>query len=465
MALKLPAQFGKYVLLGMVARGGMAEVYRAKSRAEIGGFERVYAIKRILPELNENREFINSLINEAKITVTLSHSNIAQVYDLGKVDETYYVAMEYVHGVDLHTAISKVELNLGRFPSEHAIHIAMCMLAGLDVAHRKRDSMGNPLAIVHRDISPHNVLLSYSGEVKIIDFGIALAANKLGTTRRGVIKGKLLYMAPEQARADEIDHRVDLFAVAMTLYRMLTGVLPFDAQNQYDIYRNVVDCRVPNPKHYNPNIPDSLAEVLRIAMQKDPERRYQDAYEFRSQLERVILEILPGYGQDSFRAFIEEYFGNPPMPADPPTDMPTADLPVARQMELLAQKSLMPNTGKRSKPGEQTAAARPSAQLQAARRVVQPPVAVDPFEEKATMLQLDAPNHSDIEAARQQQANAHRVQKRGLHRPTEARAGAAQRRPNPQEPSRLLIDWLIPLVFGLAAAALMALITYLVVIV
>ena len=220
MTLKLPYQFGKYLLLDLIARGGMAEVYRAKAKGEVG-VERLYAIKRILPELAENREFIDSLINEAKITVTLSHSNIAQVYDLGKADDTYYIAMEYVHGLDLHSLVDKLHKKHQRLALQHSLFIAMGMLAGLDVAHRKRDDMGRPLGIVHRDISPHNVIISYAGEVKIIDFGIARAANKLGHTRQGVIKGKLLYMAPEQARAAKIDHRADLFAVAMTLYWML----------------------------------------------------------------------------------------------------------------------------------------------------------------------------------------------------------------------------------------------------
>ncbi len=439
MPLQLPTHFGKYLLLELIARGGMAEVYRAKARGEIGGFERIYAIKRSLPELNSNRDFLNSLINEAKITVTLSHSNIAQVYDLGKVDDNYFLAMEYVHGQDLHHVVHALRKKGLTFGVEHAIYVTMSMLAGLDVAHRKRDEYGQPLNIIHRDISPHNVLISYSGEVKIIDFGIARAANKLGTTRRGVIKGKLLYMAPEQARADTIDSRVDLFAVGMTLYWMITGILPFDADNQYDIYQKVVDCRVPNPRRYAPAISEELAEVMRVSLQRDPALRYQDAYEFRARLERVLMRMAPGYGQDTFRNYLEQHIGSPPIPEDPAPQkagVPMWARDLQNSAELLSSEQTSENP-QASSANPQS----PQTQHSPSRSIG---TTDQEFEDKPTYMQLERPTPADVNRAlrsrRRQQSLILRV------------VG---------EPDAIWVDWVIPGIFGLLGAVVLALLTYL----
>jgi serine/threonine protein kinase len=427
MGLTLPAQFGKYILLDLIARGGMAEVFRAKSKAEVGGVERLYAIKIMLPEVSENREFINSLINEAKISVTLSHSNIAQVYDLGLVGETYYLAMEFVHGRDLHGVIEDLESAGGRFPVQHALYVIMGMLAGLDVAHRKRDSMGQPLRIVHRDISPHNVLISYAGDVKIIDFGIARAANKLGATRRGVIKGKLLYMAPEQARAQDIDARADLFAVAMTLYRMLTGILPFDAANQFEIYRKVIECDVPDPRHYASHIPEPLVEVLHTALQRDPDKRFPDAYAFRDRLDSILTQLAPGYGQDTFRRFIESQYGTPPLPGE------SAIYSTEASKRTQPPTPLPPSTGSE----------RPAWAKDLPPHPERPP---DELDDKPTIARLDSPSPQQLQAAREQRA-----------------AKQAVRRTITEEAASplLLVSWGLPVVFGLLLAVAMALLTYL----
>ncbi len=431
MTFQLPAQFGKYTLTKLIARGGMAEVYLAKARAEIGGFERLYAIKRILPELNENREFINSLINEAKITVTLSHGNIAQVYDLGKVGGDYYLAMDFVHGVDLHKVIETVERGGGRVPVEHALYVVSEMLAGLDVAHRKRDEFGEPLRIVHRDISPHNVLVSYTGEVKLIDFGIARAANKLGETRRGVIKGKLLYMAPEQAKALDIDHRADLFAVGMSLYRMLTGLLPFDAPNQYDIYRKVVDCAIPNPRDYAPELPSSVVEVLSSALQREPEHRFSDAHAFLSAIEGVLQQVAPGYTPELFRRFMEQHFGAPALPSETPAPVEEAGGRPAWAKGLTAMESASSMAGMmRAGVGSGGGASVVAVDLQA-------------DEDKPTIMRLDVPKAEE------------------LLRTAQALQARQQMAPQLAPSSSALVTWVMPALLGLVGAGLLMLLTLL----
>ena len=193
MSIQLPCRFGKYELVELVARGGMAEVFRARTIG-IGGFEKWVAIKKVLPHLSENKEYMTMLIDEAKIAVTLNHANIAQVLDLGKISESYYIAMEYVHGMDLATILKTCAYNNFTIPFEHTIHVAMQVCAGLFHAHAKTDEQGVNLGIIHRDVSPHNVLVSYDGEVKVIDFGVAKASIKMTHTMSGIIKGKLLYM-------------------------------------------------------------------------------------------------------------------------------------------------------------------------------------------------------------------------------------------------------------------------------
>src|SRR5687768_16231380 len=217
-----PVVYGKYQLLDLLARGGMAEVYRAKSHG-VEGFEKVLVIKRILPELGENPQFVEMFINEAKIAVTLSHANIVQVFDLGRADESYFIAMEYVAGYDLATVLARGH-RLGRpIPQELAVYVVSELAKGLDYAHRRRDAQLRPLNIVHRDVSPQNVLISFESEVKLTDFGIAKAALAVSSeenTEAGVLKGKYAYMSPEQARGEEVDSRTDMFALGVVLHEL-----------------------------------------------------------------------------------------------------------------------------------------------------------------------------------------------------------------------------------------------------
>lgn len=310
MADKLPMDFGNYMLLELVARGGMAEIYRAQMRTGIDGFEKSVAIKKILPNLAENDDFITMLIDEARISVTMNHANIAQVYDLGRVGESYYIAMEYIPGLDLSTMIKKLGKEGYLLPLDHAIFITKELCAGLYYAHSKKDERGNPLNIVHRDISPHNVLVSFNGNVKVIDFGVAKASVKLGQTRMGVIKGKLLYMAPEQAMAKAIDCRADIFSAGLCLYRMLTGHLPFEADNEFQIYNNVLTAPIIPPRQLNTDIPEDLNRIVMKSLERDVNQRYADAWLMHQDLEQILHRVSPGYTAQRMMQFMNEYFSD-----------------------------------------------------------------------------------------------------------------------------------------------------------
>src|SRR3954470_22047433 len=195
----------------------MAEVFKAKATG-VEGFERMVAVKRILPSIAEDEEFITMFIDEAKIAVQLTHANVAQIFDLGRVDDSYFIALEYVHGKDLRAIFNRARSRGAPVPIELACYAIMKVCEGLDYAHNKRDAAGDFLHLVHRDVSPQNVLVSYEGEVKIIDFGIAKAAGKAGTTQAGILKGKFGYMSPEQAHGLDIDRQSDVFAVGICLY-------------------------------------------------------------------------------------------------------------------------------------------------------------------------------------------------------------------------------------------------------
>ncbi|MCC6874681.1 MAG: serine/threonine protein kinase, partial [Sandaracinaceae bacterium] len=266
-----PVLYGKYQLLDLLARGGMAEVFKAKSHG-VEGFEKILVIKRILPELSRNPRFVEMFINEAKIAVTLSHANIVQVFDLGRAEDSYFIAMEYVAGMDL-SAVLRQAARLGRpISQELAVYVVSELAKGLDYAHRRRDAKLRPLNIVHRDVSPQNVLISWEGEVKLTDFGIAKAALAVEeTSESGVLKGKYAYMSPEQARGTEVDARTDLFALGVVLYEALCGENPFYVANStYETLRRVRDCELVPLARRVPDVPAELSTIVDRALTLDP---------------------------------------------------------------------------------------------------------------------------------------------------------------------------------------------------
>ncbi|MEM9074364.1 MAG: protein kinase [Myxococcota bacterium] len=279
-----PVVYGKYQLLELLARGGMAEVFKAKSHG-VEGFEKILVIKRILAELGENPQFVEMFINEAKIAVTLSHANIVQVFDLGKADDAYFIAMEFVAGADLATVLRRARKYDKPLPVEMAVFVVSEVAKGLDYAHRRRDADMKPMNIVHRDVSPQNVLLSYEGEVKLTDFGIAKARTTVPDgTEHGVLKGKYAYMAPEQARGLDVDARTDLFALGTVLYEALAGVNPFLQSSTYETLQRVREGRADPLRSVAEHVPEELCAIVERAMNPDPRERHENAGRFYEDL-------------------------------------------------------------------------------------------------------------------------------------------------------------------------------------
>jgi serine/threonine protein kinase len=281
--------YGPYRLLQKIAVGGMAEVFKAK-RTGVEGFEKVVAVKRILPHLSDNKEFVDMFIDEAKMVAGLTHPNIVQISDLGKIDKSYYIAMEYVHGRDLRTILRRAKDRGLRLPLDLTVLIVSRVCSALEFAHRKKDERGRPMLIVHRDISPQNILISFEGEVKLTDFGIAKAATKARITDAGALRGKLLYMSPEQAWGKSMDKRSDLFSLGIVFYEMITDQKPFLGSSEMSILEMVRECRVAPPSDVNPRIPERLEKVVMTALERDPDHRYQDAVEMFRDLDRVLHE-------------------------------------------------------------------------------------------------------------------------------------------------------------------------------
>jgi serine/threonine protein kinase len=284
-----PVKFGKYLLLERVNVGGMAEVFKAKTFG-VAGFERILAIKRILPNLVEDDEFIRMFIDEARIAVQLNHSNIVQIYELGKHGDHYYIAMEYVPSRDLRAILDRMRSNGQLMPITQAAHITKKVCEGLDYAHKKRDPSGNPMNIIHRDVSPQNILVGFEGEVKVIDFGIAKAANRASKTQAGVLKGKFGYMSPEQVRGLPTDRRSDIFAVGVLLYEMLTGERLFIGESDFSTLERVRNAEVTPPTNFNKKISPALEHLVLKTLAREVEDRYQWASELAEELEPFLTE-------------------------------------------------------------------------------------------------------------------------------------------------------------------------------
>ena len=265
----------------------MAELFLAK-QVGMEGFEKVVAIKRILAHLAYDEEFINMFRDEARIVAKLSHPNIVQIYDLGKSNDSYFIAMEYIPGRNLSSVAKKARARGEKLPPQYIGRCVAQACEGLYYAHTRKDIDGRPLQIVHRDISPQNIIVSFSGAVKLVDFGIAKAATKIAHTRAGVLKGKYAYMSPEQIRGEEIDARSDLFATGIVLYELLCGRRPFEKDNSIQTLKAIVQEQHRDCRELNSDIPDALARIIDKALSKDPEDRYQNAQDMQVALEDFV---------------------------------------------------------------------------------------------------------------------------------------------------------------------------------
>jgi serine/threonine protein kinase/tetratricopeptide (TPR) repeat protein len=304
-----PVLYGKYQLLDPIARGGMAEVFRAKSHG-VEGFEKVLVIKRILGELSSNPQFTEMFINEAKIAVSLSHANIVQVFDLGKADETYFIAMEYVSGFDLATVLARSRSTGLGLPLELALFVSSELAKALDYAHRRRDAQQRPLNIVHRDVSPQNVLISFEGEVKLTDFGIAkaaLAVSDQDELESAGVKGKYAYMAPEQARGEAVDARADIFALGVVLYELIAGRNPFFVpESAYETLRRVRECSYAPIASLAPGLAPELESIVARAMSSNPADRHPNAGALYEELVHVLYSIGRRVGGHELAQFLSQ---------------------------------------------------------------------------------------------------------------------------------------------------------------
>lgn len=301
-----PTQFGKYLLLEKLAVGGMAEIYKAKTYGA-EGFEKLLAIKRILPHAAEDKEFITMLIDEAKLSVVLSHANVVQVFDLGKAGSDYFISMEFIHGVNLRDILYRLRERDKKLPMELSVYIASEVCKGLDYAHRKTDSNNQPLGIVHRDISPQNILISYEGEVKIVDFGIAKAAMNISHTMAGILKGKIAYMSPEQAMGKAVDGRTDIFSLGIILYESLTGKKLFTGESQFEVLKKIRTSRIDVAK-LPPSTPAPLKTILAKALAYNVEDRYPSASDMQIALTKYLYATYTDFSPRKLSAFVKDLF-------------------------------------------------------------------------------------------------------------------------------------------------------------
>jgi serine/threonine-protein kinase len=280
----------RYRVIDRLAAGGMAEVYLAES-AGIEGFKKTVAIKRVLPHLSEKKRFIAMFLDEARLSANLSHSNVVQVFDIGVGDKTYFIVMEYVDGADLKLVINHLRDQNKTFPVEQAVYICTKMCEGLAYAHESNNEKGELLNVVHRDISPPNVLISKHGEVKIVDFGLAKASTQLEKSEAGIIKGKFSYLAPEAAHGEEVDARADIFAVGIILWEMLAGRRLFQGKTDYETVKLVQGAEVPPLRQFTRDADDRLQRIIDRTLARERERRYASARSLGRDLARYLYSL------------------------------------------------------------------------------------------------------------------------------------------------------------------------------
>ena len=331
-----PIQFGKYQLLDKIAMGGMAELFRAKLTG-VQGFEKLIAIKKILPNLSADENLVKSFIDEAKLAALLHHENIVQIYDFGSMDDDYFIAMEYLFGKDLGNIRKIAKKRAMPLGMENILFLISQICAGLDYSHNLKDLRGRPLNIIHRDINPQNILVTYEGQVKIIDYGIAKAASQNNKTRENLIKGKLAYMSPEQANGQTIDHRSDIFSTGIVLYELLAARRMFTGETM-QVLSLVREAKYDPPEEVIPDLPAKLNYILRRALAKDPDERYQSAGEMLADVEEFTFELALRPNTRSFAQYMKDLF----------------EVELAKEELALWSNSNIYQGGKKEKDGRQT---------------------------------------------------------------------------------------------------------------
>lgn len=338
-ALPPGSQLGRYQIIKRLAMGGMAELYLARQTGD-GGYEKIVALKRVLPHLTEDVSFVRMFLNEARLAAGLSHSNIVHVVDFGSEAGEHFMAMEYVHGRSVQAVLKAGAQHKG-VPRDVALTIVHEVAAALHYAHERAGADGRPLGLVHRDVSPSNVLVSFDGEVKLVDFGIAKATAHTRVTRSGAIKGKLSYMAPEQVRGEELDRRADVFALAVVAYELCTGRRCFTAPGEFALINRVAEARYERPSSIEPDFPEDLEALITRGLSVDPDDRFSTARE----MQRAVERIAGAGGHRLSRLVLSEYldmtFGQEAYPTTqmlpPATSSASITAPAAAERTITLQ--------------------------------------------------------------------------------------------------------------------------------
>ncbi len=281
-------KFGKYELVRKIAIGGMAEIFLA---THVGpeGFKKHVAIKRILPHLTEDNDFVTMFLDEARLVARFNHPNLVQIFELGQVKKNYFLSMEYVQGSSMSKVVKACNKKQMPFPLEYGAKILSNACEGLEYAHNFTDPDGTPLNLIHRDVSPQNLMLSYDGVVKVLDFGIAKAAGNIYHTRTTSLKGKAAYMSPEQiSQKSGLDRRSDVFSLGIVMFEFATGRRPFEGDTELELMMGIVQSPPTDPRTYVPDLPEDMARIMLTALQKDRRQRYQSAREMRADVEHFL---------------------------------------------------------------------------------------------------------------------------------------------------------------------------------
>ncbi|HSD90764.1 MAG TPA: serine/threonine-protein kinase, partial [Kofleriaceae bacterium] len=335
-------QIGRYQVLKQLASGSIADVLLARASG-LEGFARHVVLKRIKPELAKEDKFANAFLEEARIAASLNHQNIVQVHDIGEQDGTYFFAMEYVHGEDVRTIIAKVRERGEAVPLEIAVAIIMAAASGLHHAHEKVSTTGEKLNIVHRDVAPSNILVGYDGSVKLVDFGLAKAAQRSTTTAAGTVKGKSSYMSPEQCKGEPVDRRSDTFGLGIVLFELVTAQRLFKGPTEYATMAAVVDGEIPPPSRIRADVPPALDAIILRALSRKPAERYQTAESFRAAVEAFAVEYQLRTSNKALADYLIRLFGQRPEPWEAGGDIrPVTDDTFVGERGLAKTPELLP---------------------------------------------------------------------------------------------------------------------------
>jgi serine/threonine protein kinase len=286
----------------------MAEIFLAKVSG-LSGFQKLVVIKRILPQLATKSDFVEMFLDEARIAATLQHPNVVQLYDVGVADGNYFIAMEFLHGEDVRSVMKALYKKEEKLPIEQALNIVIGVASGLHYAHEKVGFDGRPLNIIHRDVTPQNVIVTYEGGVKLLDFGIAKASNRFGETRFGTLKGKVPYMSPEQCRGEPLDRRSDIFSLGIMLYELTLGKRLYKGHSDFEVLKQIVEGQVILPSEIDPGYNKKLEEIVMRGLEKERDKRYQTARAMQSDLETLVREERLYVSPISLQGFMEHLFG------------------------------------------------------------------------------------------------------------------------------------------------------------